>query len=148
MNWHEEQRKISMARTRIAKTILAALLFLLLFVEAHAQTDPLPSWNDGAPKKAIVEFVKVTTEKGSAKFVAPEARIAVFGQDGTTWVEQPMYTQVIYCLERVPAVVKAKPGRKPTTSVLAWAQLPRTRWLRSWQNLRAARSSTRKPQKR
>ena len=98
-----------MARTRIAKTILAALLFLLLFVEAHAQTDPLPSWNDGAPKKAIVEFVKVTTEKGSAKFVAPEARIAVFDQDGTTWVEQPMYTQVIYCLERVPAVVKAKP---------------------------------------
>jgi hypothetical protein len=98
-----------MVRTRIAKTILAALLFLLLFVEAHAQTDPLPSWNDGAPKKAIVEFVKVTTEKGSAKFVAPEARIAVFDQDGTTWVEQPMYTQVIYCLERVPAVVKAKP---------------------------------------
>ena len=41
--------------------------------------------------------------------MAPEARIAVFDQDGTTWVEQPMYTQVIYCLERVPAVVKAKP---------------------------------------
>jgi len=109
MNWHEEQRKISMARTRVAKTILAALLFLLLFVEAHAQTDPLPSWNDGAPKKAIVEFVKVTTEKGSVKFVAPEARIAVFDQDGTTWVEQPMYTQVVYCLERVPAVMQAKP---------------------------------------
>jgi hypothetical protein len=51
----------------------------------------------------------MTTEKGSAKFVAPEARIAVFDQDGTTWVEQPMYTQVVYCLERVPAVVKAKP---------------------------------------
>jgi len=74
MNWHEEQRRISMARTRIAKTILAALLFLLLFVEAHAQTDPLPSWNDGAPKKAIIEFVQVTAEKGSVKFVAPEAR--------------------------------------------------------------------------
>jgi len=63
-----------MQHTRIAKTILAALLFLLLFVEAHAQTDPLPSWNDGAPKKAIIEFVQVTAEKGSVKFVAPEAR--------------------------------------------------------------------------
>ena len=73
---------------------------------------PLPSWNDGPAKKAIVEFVKSTTEKGSPQFVAPEARIATFDQDGTTWVEQPMYTQVIYCLERVPAVVKAKPDLK------------------------------------
>jgi hypothetical protein len=80
-----------------------------VFDQAYAQTDPLPSWNDGAAKKAIVEFLKVTTEKGGAKFVAPEARIDVFDQDGTTWVEQPMYTQVIYCLERVPAVVKTKP---------------------------------------
>jgi hypothetical protein len=84
-------------------------LFLLVFSQAFAQTDPLPSWNDGAAKKAIVEFVKATTDKSNAKFVPPEARIAVFDQDGTTWVEQPMYTQVIYCLERVPAVVKAKP---------------------------------------
>ena len=94
-----------------------AFLFLLLFARAHAQTDPstalgagpLPSWNDGAAKKAIIEFVKTTTDKGSPKFVAPEARIAVFDQDGTTWVEQPMYTQVVYCLERVPAVVEKKP---------------------------------------
>ena len=100
--------------------IRAGFLILLVFAQAHAQTDPspalgpdpLPSWNDGPAKKAIVEFVKATTEKGSAKFVAPEARIAVFDQDGTTWVEQPMYTQVVYCLERVPAVVKAKPDLK------------------------------------
>ena len=89
--------------------MLAAVLFLLACSQAQAQTDPLPSWNDGAAKKTITDFVKMTTEKGSAKFVAPEARIAVFDQDGTTWVEQPMYTQVVYCLERVPAVVKAKP---------------------------------------
>ena len=56
--------------------------------------------------------MKATTEKGGAKFVAPEARIAVFDQDGTTWVEHPMYTQVVYCLERVPAVVTAKPDLK------------------------------------
>jgi hypothetical protein len=89
--------------------MLGTFAFLLVFGQAYAQPDPLHSWNDGAAKKAIIEFVKTTTEKGSPQFVAPEARIATFDQDGTTWVEQPMYTQVIYCLERVPAVVKAKP---------------------------------------
>jgi phosphoglycolate phosphatase-like HAD superfamily hydrolase len=54
--------------------------------------------------------VQATTDKASPKFVAPEARIATFDQDGTLWVEHPMYTQVVYCLERVPAVVKAKPA--------------------------------------
>ena len=98
-----------MKRTMTNRMMLAAVLVLLAGSQMHAQTDPLPSWNDGAAKKTITDFVKMTTEKGSAKFVAPEARIAVFDQDGTTWVEQPMYTQVVYCLERVPAVVKAKP---------------------------------------
>jgi phosphoglycolate phosphatase-like HAD superfamily hydrolase len=73
------------------------------------QSDPLPSWNDGAAKRAIVDFVHTTTDATSAKFVAPQERIATFDQDGTLWVEHPMYTQVIYCLDRVPAVVKAKP---------------------------------------
>jgi phosphoglycolate phosphatase-like HAD superfamily hydrolase len=98
-----------MNRMMINRIILGAFAFLLVCAQAHAQTDPLPSWNDGPAKQAIVEFVKATTEKGSPQFVAPEARIAVFDQDGTTWVEHPMYTQVVYCLERVPAVVKAKP---------------------------------------
>jgi hypothetical protein len=66
-----------------------AFAFLLMFAQAYAQTDPLPSWNDGDAKKAIVEFVKVTTKKNSPKFVAPEARIATSDQDGTTWVEHP-----------------------------------------------------------
>ncbi len=74
-----------------------------------AQADPLPSWNDGAAKKAIVEFVQATTTQGTPAFVQPAERIATFDQDGTLWVEHPMYTQVVYCLERVPAVVKAKP---------------------------------------
>ena len=76
---------------------------------AFAQTDPLPSWNDGAAKKAIVDFVQATTTQGNPQFVPPAERIATFDQDGTLWVEQPMYSQVMYCLERVPAVVKAKP---------------------------------------
>ena len=74
-----------------------------------AQSDPLVSWNDGAAKKAIVEFVRATTTQGSSSFVAPEERVATFDQDGTLWVEHPMYTQVMYCLDRVPAVVKARP---------------------------------------
>jgi len=91
----------------------AALCALLLVgARASAQTDPLPSWNDGPAKQAIIEFVQATTTQGSAKFVAPADRVATFDQDGTTWVEQPMYTQVVYCLERVPALAKAKPALK------------------------------------
>jgi len=78
---------------------------------ASAQ-DPLPSWNDGPAKQAILEFVKETTTQGSPQFVSPEARIAAFDQDGTLWVEHPMYTQVMYCLERVPELVKARPELK------------------------------------
>jgi phosphoglycolate phosphatase-like HAD superfamily hydrolase len=77
--------------------------------QAFAQTDPLSSWSDGAAKSAINEFVHSTTDRSSQKFVPPEERIATFDQDGTLWVEHPMYTQVIYCLDRVPAVVKEKP---------------------------------------
>jgi phosphoglycolate phosphatase-like HAD superfamily hydrolase len=86
----------------------------------HAE-DSLPSWNDGAAKQAIVEFVKATTTQGGPHFVAPEERIATFDQDGTLWVEHPMYTQVMYCLERVPDLVKAKPELKnkpPFSTVL------------------------------
>ncbi|HXJ34104.1 MAG TPA: HAD family hydrolase [Candidatus Eisenbacteria bacterium] len=82
---------------------------LLGGLAVQAQTDPLPSWNDGDSKKAIVEFVRTTTTQGSPNFVPEVERIATFDQDGTLWVEHPLYTQVLYCLDRVPAVVKAKP---------------------------------------
>jgi phosphoglycolate phosphatase-like HAD superfamily hydrolase len=85
---------------------------LVVSTHALAQSDPLPSWNDGAAKQAIIAFVQTTTDTSSAKFVPPEARIAAFDQDGTTWVSHPMYTQVVYCLERVPAVVAKKPELK------------------------------------
>lgn len=74
-----------------------------------AAEDPLPSWNDGPAKKAIVDFVHATTDRTSPKVVPEPERIATFDQDGTLWVEHPMYTQVVYCFDRVPAVVKAKP---------------------------------------
>src|SRR5262249_53626468 len=88
---------------------------------AHAE-DPLSSWNDGPAKQAIVEFVKETTTQGGPQFVPPEARIATFAQDGTVWVEHPMYTQVTYCFERVPALVKEKPelkNKEPFKTVLS-----------------------------
>jgi len=106
------ERFTSSSSRRAAALLLALCTLLLLAAPAGAQTDPLPSWNDGPTKKAIVEFAQSTTDKASPKFVPPEARIATFDQDGTLWVEQPMYTQVLYCLDQVPAVVAKKPELK------------------------------------
>src|SRR5712664_1941592 len=104
------------------RTLLSALAvipalsgpFLSAATQAQAATssDALPSWNDGPAKQAIVDFVRATTDQASPKCVAPEERIATFDQDGTRWVEHPMYSQVIYCLDRVPAVVAKKPELK------------------------------------
>ncbi len=91
---------------------LAVLALLSLSALAWGQTDPLPSWNDGAAKQAIVAFVKETTTQGSPKFVPQAERVATFDQDGTLWVEQPIYSFVMYALDRVPEVVKAKPELK------------------------------------
>src|SRR5437868_388797 len=88
---------------------LSIVAWLLIATSGVRAQDPLPSWNDGLAKQAILNFVHVTTDSSNPKFVPPEQRIAAFDQDGTLWVEQPMYSQVVYCLDRVPAVVKAKP---------------------------------------
>ena len=72
----------------------------------------LPSWNDGPAKQAIFDLVRATIDRSSPNYVFPEDRIAVFDQDGTLWVEHPMYTQVVFALERVPAVVAKKPELK------------------------------------
>jgi phosphoserine phosphatase len=91
-------------------TAAAALPILAAASPARAADDPLPSWNDGPAKQAILDFVRATTaDPSSAGFVPPAERVATFDQDGTLWVEQPIYTQVIYCLDRVPDVVKRKP---------------------------------------
>ena len=71
--------------------------------------DPLPSWNDSAAKQAILNFIRLTTSSSSEHFVPAADRVACFDQDGTTWVEQPIYAQVVYCLNRVPELVNAKP---------------------------------------
>ena len=96
----------------IVAHIFALGALIALGAPADAQTDPLPAWNNGPAKQAIIQFVQDTTDQASPNFVPPEARIATFDQDGTLWVEHPMYTQVMCCLDRVPAVVKAKPELK------------------------------------
>src|SRR5262245_29404879 len=77
--------------------------------QSVAQTDPLPSWSNGPAKQAIVQFVQKTTTQGSPKFVPEADRIATFDQDGTLWVSHPIYTQVVYAVDRVPVVVKTRP---------------------------------------
>jgi phosphoserine phosphatase len=78
----------------------------------QAADDPLPSWNDGPARQAIVEFVDAVTTEGGADFVPPEDRIATFDQDGTLWVEHPLYSQGMFALERVAEMAPEHPEWK------------------------------------
>jgi len=102
----------------IAFTMLATLALAL---SAQA-ADPLPSWNDGPAKQAIVEFVSATTDKSSPKYVEPEDRIATFDQDGTLWVSHPLYTQAMFALDRVRELAPKHPewkNKEPFKAVIA-----------------------------
>ncbi|OJW19814.1 MAG: haloacid dehalogenase [Planctomycetales bacterium 71-10] len=84
--------------------------------------DPLPSWNDGAAKRGILDFVARTTREGGPDFVPPADRIAVFDNDGTLWCERPMYVQLAFALDRAKALAPDHPdwaGREPFRSALA-----------------------------
>ena len=84
-------------------------------------TDPLPSWNDTAPKKAIVDFVEKVTKEGSADFVPVPERVATFDNDGTLWAEQPMYFQLLFALDRVKTLAPQHPEwkeKEPFASLL------------------------------
>jgi len=94
-----------------ALSLCAALLGL---APAHAGTDPLPSWNDTAPKKAIVALVEQVTKEGSPRFVSVAERIATFDNDGTLWAEQPMYFQLLFALDRVKVMAPQHPEWKTT----------------------------------
>lgn len=83
--------------------LFVSALSLAIVAIASAQ-DPLPSWNDTAPKKAIVAFIEKVTKEGSLDFVPPNERIATFDNDGTHWCEQPVYFQVAFAIDRVKAL--------------------------------------------
>ena len=113
------------ASRRFMLGVLAALPTLpALFATAtaQAQTAPLASWNDGPAKQAILDFVKATTDRASPNFVPPEDRIATFDQDGTLWVEHPLYAQALFALDRVHEMAPQHPewkSHEPFKAVLA-----------------------------
>jgi len=93
--------------------MLPALPGLPFSAMAQTQTGvSLGSWNEGPAKQAIFDFVRATTDEGSSIFVPLQERIATFDQDGTLWVEHPIYSQVVYCLDRVPALAETDPKLK------------------------------------
>ena len=92
------------------KLISCALGFIVVCAASGSlrADDRLASWNDTAPKKAIIAFVERVTKEGSSDFVRPEERIATFDNDGTLWVEQPTYTQIVFAIDRVVAPAGTK----------------------------------------
>jgi phosphoglycolate phosphatase-like HAD superfamily hydrolase len=88
---------------------LAAVAALSIGTPSFSQTDPLPSWNDGPVKTAILDFVARTTTSGGPDFVPVLERIATFDNDGTLWTEQPIYFQVAFAMDRVKALAPQHP---------------------------------------
>ncbi len=102
----------------LRRALLALALIALGFGGALAQTpDPLPSWNDGAAKKTITDFVARVTTAGSPDFVPANERIAAFDNDGTLWTEQPLYTQAVFTYEHMQALAAQHPEWKRPRAV-------------------------------
>ncbi len=96
----------------IRNLAIGAATMLFVATSSLAQSDPLPSWNDTSPKKAIIAFVEKVTKEGTPDFVPKLERIAVFDNDGTLWVEHPMYTQLAFVLDRVKTLAPEHPEWK------------------------------------
>ena len=110
----------------LGKSIGLSFILLLITISysnlVFANTDPLPSWNDTSTKKYIVQFVNTVANPGSDDYVDPEDRIAVFDNDGTLWIEQPIYTQLAFAFDRIKAMAPEHPEWKdiePFKSVLS-----------------------------
>jgi phosphoglycolate phosphatase-like HAD superfamily hydrolase len=107
------------------RTVKILVVWLLLILSGNllggAERDPLPSWNDAASKKSIVDFVERVTREGGPDYVAPAERIATFDHDGTLWAEQPMYFQIMFAMDRVRALAPKHPdwkNKQPFKAVL------------------------------
>jgi len=75
---------------------------------------PLPSWNEGAAKASIIEFVQAVTDKSSSDYVQPDERIATFDNDGTLWSERPVYFQLLFAIDRVKQLAPQHPEWQTT----------------------------------
>lgn len=105
--------KVNKATFHFYTFLIFGMLFMInLLVPALAQDDPLPSWNDGSTKQAIVNFVGAVSEPSSPDFVLPEDRIATFDNDGTLWTEHPMYTQLAFAVDRIRQLAPQNPEWK------------------------------------
>jgi hypothetical protein len=101
-----------MTTTRTQKTLVVALVYVLAFTAANTRAaDPLPSWNDGPTKQAILDFVAGAIDKRSPSFVASEDRIATFDNDGTLWCEQPV-VELAFTEGKVKEMVAKDPTLK------------------------------------
>lgn len=111
-------------RTFLAVIVLAlvAAIAVALAPSWRVAFDPLPSWNEGTAKHVILDFVKRATAEGGPDFIPPEKRIATFDNDGTLWVEQPVYTEAVFTFDRVKALAPSHPEwaeTEPYKSALA-----------------------------
>jgi len=98
--------------------LFKAFVLLLLVARPAPAADPLPSWKDNAPRKAIVAFVEKVTREGSADFVPPAERIAVFDNDGRLWAERPVPVKLYFALDRLKALAPSTPnGRRRNLSL-------------------------------
>jgi len=117
--------KIAQCRTQSGSRIFLYSIFAIFAVcicSVASAADPLPSWNEGPAKKAILEFVVAVTDKNSKDYVEPGKRIATFDNDGTLWVEYPMYTQVLFTFDRVKKLAPQHPEwktKQPFKALLA-----------------------------
>jgi phosphoserine phosphatase len=114
-----------LSRRSLVASLAALPILASLSPRLSAQdrlADPLPSWNDGQSKQSILDFVAAVTREGSPDFVPAHERIATFDNDGTLWVEQPMYTQLAFVLDRVKSLAPQYPewnSKQPFAAVLA-----------------------------
>ncbi len=109
----------SLSRRSVLLGTATALATTTLAQSASAQsaatTAPLPSWNDGPAKQSILGFVRATTDSASPNFIEPEDRIVTFDQDGTLWVEHPLYTQAMFAVDRLAALAPQHPEWRAAT---------------------------------
>jgi phosphoglycolate phosphatase-like HAD superfamily hydrolase len=110
------------SRRRAVTSLVAISICGFSIQNSLAQSDPLPSWNDGAAKGSITDFVARVTAQGGTDFVPPAERIAVFDNDGTLWCEQPVYFQVAFAVVHVKAMAPNHPewkGQQPFKAFLS-----------------------------